>query len=129
MNLILLRQADRWLDPGCVEVSDHRAGNFRLQGAATVFIRRRAFERCCPYVSERLPEGDSLPDRGQSAYAFWRMMRSLGDVTASLELEPQGCARWQPEEDFVTNLFRCAPCCPRPGTDKQYPLFSEEEPP
>ena len=29
MNLILLRREDRWLDHGCVEVSDHRATHIR----------------------------------------------------------------------------------------------------
>ena len=41
MNLILLRQADRWLDPGCVEVSDHRATHIRQ------VLRAAAGDRLC----------------------------------------------------------------------------------
>lgn len=41
MNLILLRQGDRWLDHGCVEVTDHRATHIRqvLRSAAGDSLR------------------------------------------------------------------------------------------
>lgn len=41
MNLILLRQGDRWLDHGCVEVADHRATHIRhvLRAAAGDSLR------------------------------------------------------------------------------------------